>query len=262
MLPEVYTAFNTAAVLTEPYRLRPDRRYSWEEIADIWARSVCGDDHGLEYFVEHGYYHTGTRRARHSYPRIHSPARIPLYLEHFIDAGEGLRDYAQSRGIAWDTTDYTPVMEYRPCLTEAQSPPSYDLWVVNQKLPFTAGTYSAENPALMDLARRNGKVLTVGINRETAERKGIHDGEAIVLEAPGGKEAEGIARLTEGVHPECLAVPGMMGRRAAGRQASVGKGIHVNHLLTYSFDHMDTVSAALDSCVKVRVRPAGRERPA
>jgi anaerobic selenocysteine-containing dehydrogenase len=117
-------------------------------------------------------------------------------------------------------------------------------------------SHSAENPLLMDLAKRNTNVFNVGINAATAERKGISNGDRIVLEAPGGKRAEGIARLTQGIHPECLAVPGVLGRTVAGNADALGPGIHFNSLLTYNLDHMDTVTAALDACIKVRVSRA------
>jgi molybdopterin-containing oxidoreductase family molybdopterin binding subunit len=223
-------------------------------MADHWMRSVCGDEHGLDYFREHGFYQSDVvRGARASYPRAFHSARIPLYLEHFIEAGESVRSFTEPRGIAWDTSDYVPLVEWNPCLTEADAPAPFDLWVVNQKLPFMTFSHSAENPWLMDLATRNTKVFTVGINRATADRKGIADGDPIVLETPDGKRAEGIARLTEGVHPDCLVVPGVVGRWKVALKGADGKGVHFNSLLTYSLDRMDTLSAALDACVKVRV---------
>jgi molybdopterin-containing oxidoreductase family molybdopterin binding subunit len=160
-----------------------------------------------------------------------------------------------TRGIDdWDTSDYVPLVEWTPCLTDAQAPPEFDLWVVNQKLPFMTFSHSAENPLLMDLAERNAKVFNIGINAATAAAKGIRDGDRIELESPDGKRVSGLARLTEGVHPECLAVPGILGRWRAGDRRSIGRGVHFNSLLTYSLDHMDTLSAALDACVKVKVR--------
>ncbi len=247
-------AFSAGAQLAGPYRLERDQVYSWEEISDRWTRSLCGDEHGLDYFREHGYYKSEqVRTARASYPLIHHPGRIPLYLEHFIDAGEAVRAYVEPRGIAWDTGDYEPLVSWKPCLAPESSPPGFDLWVVNQKLPFMSYSFTAENPWLVDLATRNTKVFTVGINADTARAKGIREGDRISLETPDGKRAEGLARLTEGLHPECLNVPGVLGRWAVGNPSAKGKGVHFNSLLTYSIDRMDTLTTALDACVKVRV---------
>ncbi len=258
LTPDFNAAFSGAAQLDGKYRLERDQVYSWEEISDRWTRSVCGDEHGLDYFREHGYYTSPmTRSARAAYPRAFHEARIPMYLEHFIDAGEAVKAYTDAKGLPWDTSDYTALIDYKPCLTPAEAPPAFDLWVVNQKLPFMSYSHTGENPWLTDLAARNTKVFTIGINAATARAKGIADGDTIVLETPDGKTAEGIARTTEGLHPDCLNVPGVLGRWAVGNVRGQGKGVHFNSLMTYNFERMDTVAAALDACIKVKVRKAG-----
>ena len=253
ILPDMNTAINAACHITGEYQLRRDKKYSWEEFADLWTKSTVGEEHGLDYFREHGYLADAPRKAKYAYPLIHHGGRIPLYLEHFLDAGESVKAYTDSRGVDWDTSDYTALMDYKPCLTPEQAPPQYDMWLVNQKLPFMAGTYSAENPLLMDLAKRNTKVFNIGINRATALKKGIQDGDDIWIETAAGKKVKGLARLTEGIHPECISAPGMFGRTSAGNKDAIGRGVHFNSLVAFTLDHMDHVSAALDSCVKVRV---------
>ena len=79
----------------------------------------------------------------------------------------------------------------------------------------------------------------------------------MVLETESGRRQEALLRVTEGVHPQVLSVPGILGRWITGNPQSIGKGVHFNSLIKYSFDQIDTVSAALDSCVKVRLVPAG-----
>jgi molybdopterin-containing oxidoreductase family molybdopterin binding subunit len=255
ILPDVYTTLNGSTQIAAPYRLERDEVYTWEEISDRWMKSVCGDDHGIDYFREHGFYRSDVVRGpRAAYPRSYHAARIPMYLEHFIDAGETVRAYTESCGVAWDTSDYSPLVEWKPCLSEAEMAAPYDQWVVNQKLPFMTFSHSAENPWLMDLAKRNTKVFNVAINRATAAAKGIADGDAIVLETSDGRRAEGVARLTEGIHPECLAVPGVVGRWAAGNKDAIGRGVHFNSLLTHGLQHMDTLTTALDSCIRVSIR--------
>jgi molybdopterin-containing oxidoreductase family molybdopterin binding subunit len=257
LTPDFNAAFSAAAQLDGKYRLERDQVYSWEEISDRWTRSVCGDEHGLDYFREHGYYKSPVvRNARAAYPRAFHEARIPLYLEHFIDAGEAVKTFTESKGIDWDTSDYTALIDWKPCLTPAEAPPEYDLWVVNQKLPYMSYSHTAENPWLTDLAARSTKVFTVGMNAETAARKGIRDGDAIVLETPDGRTAKGTARLTEGLHPDCLNVPGVLGRWSVRNPRGDQQGIHFNSLMTYSFERMDPVAAALDACIKVRIRKA------
>jgi anaerobic selenocysteine-containing dehydrogenase len=123
---------------------------------------------------------------------------------------------------------------------------------VNHKVPFLTFTFSMENPWLVDLAERNSKIFTVGINPETARRKGLKDGQEVRLETPFGRSQPATLRWTEGVHPECLSVPGILGRRIT-KHAKGKKGLHYNSLIQYSFEQFDTVSAALDACVRVKV---------
>jgi anaerobic selenocysteine-containing dehydrogenase len=127
------------------------------------------------------------------------------------------------------------------------------LFVVNQKLPYLTCTFTSENPWLIDIADRNTKAFPIGINRETARQKGIAEGDPIVLETTFGRRYPGVARLSEGIHPECLAVPHIMGRWITSLDKGRGKGIHFNSLLDYTFDRIDTLSAALDACARVKI---------
>ncbi|MBI4492616.1 MAG: molybdopterin-dependent oxidoreductase [Chloroflexi bacterium] len=256
ILPDLNTTFNTIAQLEDPYRLDPNRKYTWAEICDQWTRSYFGAEHGLEYFREHGYYKAGRRNARQSYPRAFHSARIPLYLEHFLGAGEEVRQFTEEHDLPWDTSDYVALTEWKACPAHSESPPEYDLWVVNQKLPFLTYTFTGENPWLMDLAERNTRVFPVGINAETARRKGINEEDEITLETPSGRQVRGLAHLSQGVHPECLAVPGILGRWVTSLDKYRGKGIHFNQLVEYSMDRLDTLAAAVDACVKVKVSKA------
>jgi molybdopterin-containing oxidoreductase family molybdopterin binding subunit len=123
---------------------------------------------------------------------------------------------------------------------------------VNQKLPFLTFSFTSENPWLMELAEHNGKVFPVGINAKVARERGIRDGDPVELETPWGRKVTAVVRLTEGIHPECLAVPGVLGRWVGGSHMK-NKGVHFNSLVDFRIAKMDSVSAALDSCVRVRL---------
>ncbi|MFQ5912168.1 MAG: molybdopterin-dependent oxidoreductase [Nitrospinota bacterium] len=253
---DVYAAFNAGTKLEEPYRLDPTKTYAWEEVADIWAKARCGQEHGLAYFQEHGYVDLCRRTVRESYPRIFHKGRIPFYLEHFLSAGEDVKQFTESHGIEWDTSDYVPLVRWRPCPAYEQDEPDYDLFVVNHKVAFLTFTFTAENPWLMDIAERNDKIFNVGIHPETARRKGLRDGQRVYLETLSGRRQPALLRVTEGVHPQVISVPGILGRWITRNDRARGKGVHFNSLIKYSFEQIDTVSAALDSCVKVKVFPA------
>jgi len=57
-------------------------------------------------------------------------------------------------------------------VTQTESSAEYDLFVVNQKVPFLTLTITSENPWLVELAHRSGKVFTVGMNPATGRVRG------------------------------------------------------------------------------------------
>lgn len=256
---KMYAAFNATAHLPESKGLDLNRTYSWEELCDVWAKGLCGEDHGLDYFKKHGYYEIARRSAKETYPRIYHRGRIPLYLEHFLEAGKQVGKVTRELGLEWDTSDYIPLVEWRPCdsFPGNSSDSEYDLFAVNHKLTFATFTFCAENNWLNDIAERDGKIYNVGINAETATRKGIREGDAIHIESSHGATAVGIARLTEGIHPEAISIPGVLGRKITANSRSRGRGVHYNSLIRYTFDQMDMLSAALDACVRVRISKLG-----
>jgi anaerobic selenocysteine-containing dehydrogenase len=188
-----------------------------------------------------------------SYPRVFNKGRIPIYFEHFKRAGEEVKALTEEMGIEWDTADYTPLLDWKPCRSHELKDAEFDLWLINHKLPFYTLGFTAENPWLNEMCERNGTVFNVGVNSGTAAAKEIHEGDRIWIETPSGRRAQAIARLTEGLHPEVVSIPGIFGRWMTGNPELRGKGVHFNSLLEYSFEDMDKVSAALDSCVKVKI---------
>jgi anaerobic selenocysteine-containing dehydrogenase len=251
---DLNTLLNVSFGLDDRHRFEGDQSYAFDEMFDRIARSRCGDEHGYAYFQQHGYYAGARFSVPEAYPRVFHTARVPLYLEHFLTAGEQVREFVENRELDWDTGDYVPLLHWRPCSAASRGGDAYDLYVVNHKISFMTHSFTAENPWLTELAEHTGKVYTVGINAETARRKRIGDGDWIELSTADGAVARAQARVTQGVHPECLSVPGILGRRIAGLRQEVGKGVHFNSLLRGNTERMDMVSAALDSCVKVRVR--------
>lgn len=252
---EMYAAFNATAHLPEGRGLDVNGDYTWEAMADVWAKGMFGDEHGLDYFKEHGYYEVQKRTVREAYPRVFHRGRIPIYLEHFLKAGEEVRKVTQEMGLDWDTSDYVPVVEWRPCPSFPSEPTEYDLYAVNHKLTFATFTFTAENNWLNDIAERDGKVYNVGINSQIARQKGIQEGDTIRIESSSGATEIGIARLTEGLHPECISIPGVLGRKITANPRARGRGVHFNSLIGYTFDRLDMLSAALDACVRVKITP-------
>ena len=240
--------------LKEPYKLYSNKRYSREEIADTRMKSMFGVDHDLAWFKEHGYL-TTKRKAEEMYPRQSIKARIPIYFEHFLDAGEFANKTAQSLSLAWDTSDYKPMPDWKPCPAYQDESKEHDLYVVNTTLPFHSYTVTPANPWLNEISEHHPYAYKIMINPVSADKKKIRDGDLIWLESSAGK-VKGRVKVTECIHPEVLGIAGVFGGWAKGKPVGRGKGTHFNSLIPFSLDRIDVISNGLDACVKVKVYKA------
>jgi hypothetical protein len=62
--------------------------------------------------------------------------------------------------------------------------------------------------------------------------------------------------VTQAIHPECLAIPGVVGRQLSTLDPSRRQGVHYNGLVQYTFDNIDFLTGAVDSCVRVKLSRA------
>jgi molybdopterin-containing oxidoreductase family molybdopterin binding subunit len=249
---DLYTLLNGTLELKEPFAYRTDEKYTWDQLADRWMKSWFGADRGLDWFKENGFLITGEKKIEEAYPRPFITPRLPIYVEYFIDAGNEVRKTADRLGIPWDTSDYQPLVAWKPC--EAfEVKDEHDLTIVNFKLPFHSLSYTTHNAFLAGLSEANPYAYSVLINAETARKKGIKDGDRIRLDSAEGYQAVGQAMLTECIHPEVVGTAGCFGRKSKGLKLSHGKGVHFNNFLPHKLERIDALSAALDSCVRVKI---------
>ena len=155
-------------------------------------------------------------------------------------------------GIQWDTDDYQPLVGWKPCQAYASPHDGYDLFVVNFKLPFHSLSYTSHNSLLAPLSEKNPYAYCTVLNARIVRERGIRDGDWVRLESEEGYTDEGQVFLTECIHPEVIGIPGCFGRKSKGLALSHGKGVHFNTFVPHSLERIDSLSAALDSCVRVR----------
>lgn len=72
------------------------------------------------------------------------------------------------------------------------------------------------------------------------------------VESEAGR-VRGQLKVTEGIHPEVVAMASTFGHWAQGMPVARGKGVHFNSLLATKLERVDMVSGALDACVRVKV---------
>jgi len=245
---DYYEMLNTIGGLRDPYRLDTDGNYRYAEIVDRQLRNEFGDSYSLEWFLDDGLW-SDEKTVMEKYPGAFLKARAHIYFEFMQGAGADLREVTGRMGIPWETDDYQNLPDFKPCSSFKSSPP-YDLYVVNQKIPTHALSHTHRNPILSGLAARHNDLRSVWINPETAETRGIADGDAVVVETAEGRSQRAIAKVTPLVHPEVLGTQGCGGGWADGAN---GDEVNFNALLAIDEAHIDFVSGALDCCISARV---------
>jgi anaerobic selenocysteine-containing dehydrogenase len=86
------------------------------------------------------------------------------------------------------------------------------------------------------------------LNPVTAARYGVEDGDSVEIESRFGR-VEGVAALSQGVHPDTVAVANALTRKTPRE-----RGTPFNVLLPAELEFTDRFTGALESCARVRVK--------
>ncbi len=179
--------------------------------------------------------------------------RLPVYFEHFIDAGKKVEEVTRELGLDWwDVSHYHPLPEWHPCGAHEEDGKEYDLFLSTSKIALNYHSLGADNPWIDDVCKRNPMDQKILVNTETARKKEIQDGDVIWVESRVGK-VKGTVRVTECVHPQVVGILGIFGQWARAKQIARGKGANANALMAFDWDNMDTLSGQLDVCARVKI---------
>lgn len=249
--------FDTGLANAPHLALQGDQKYTTEEIA---KRTFClltnQETYNGDVFRDSGAVHFYDKTPEEAFPACFMKARIPIYFEHFIDAGKQVQAITRKLGMDWwDTSTYHPMPEWHACRAHGIDDGQYDLYTAFSKAPLLAHTTSMENPWIDDVVKRNPLDYAVMIHTSVAQRKGIRDGDTVWVESDVTR-VQGRARVTECVHPQVVATFGIGGRWAREKNISRGKGVHLNALIRFDWDMVDTLSGQIDYCAKVKVYKA------
>ena len=256
ILSEMNEGLNRLADLKEPYTLDPRKKYTWEEVIDRRFKSFFGPERGLEWFKENGLLRW-PKKVEEVYWRPFTKGRSPIYFEHFKTAREQIERIKKEYDIpGFDTSDFQPLPDWKPCMSHEEKRPDYDLYGIYYQTPLHTQSSTYNNPWLDEISRLNPWMYNIAINTETAEKKGIKDGDLVLVEsAATGNKIEGRAKLSQAIHPEVIAYI-----RGGGHWAKhlpiasqPNKGVCPTWLLPLSWDSIDTVTFNQDLCVKVKV---------
>jgi anaerobic selenocysteine-containing dehydrogenase len=218
----------------------------------MYAR-LAGKEETEDLFRDTPALHFYTKTLEEAYPGIALEARIPVYLEHFIDAGEQVEKVTRDLDMSWwDTAPYRPLPDWHPCPAHEDDSGEYDLFLANTKAPLLSHTINAENPWINDICLRNRMDYRILLHTRAAAERGIRDGDFVYVESRTGR-VKGRVRVTEGVHPEVLGTIGTLGHWAKQKPISRGHGAHSNSLIASDWSMVDPLSGQIDTCARVRV---------
>jgi anaerobic selenocysteine-containing dehydrogenase len=257
-LPDVYAACNATWSLRADYALDTAKQYSYRELLDRYLKNTHGPDKGVDWYIDEGIL-VKERSLPERYPGAFPKPRVHVYHEYMINAGHQVEAVTREQGISWDSSDYVPLPEWRPCAAHEPKSAEFDFYLITAKAPYHAFTASGGNPLLREVGDRMGYDCLV-MHRDAGKRKCLEDGAWVEVETDAGKKGRARVRLTTGIHPEVTLVWGSAGRWArAATQGGEPKGIHFNSMLTLDDEHMDFVTGAVDSCLRVKITKIERD---
>lgn len=238
-------------VANTKYMLDPGRRYTVEELWDRFARSVYGDDRGLEWFKRHG--HAVRRRTPEETYMPYGDLRIPFYFEYVKRVGAQLRQQMEEVGITdWRFDNYVPLPFWKNSPVIEDGERGYDFYAITFKEALHTFADTVVMPWLTEVSEKDPVHQGILINRTTAERLGIETGRRIRLISPAGR-IEGNAQVVEGIHPQVVGVSNAITREYVTNPTVRVKGAHFNRLLTGSMRYTDSATGGLESTARVRI---------
>lgn len=259
---------NFRLALKPEHQLALDQKYTPADMIDRALRSQFGDAYTLDAVAEKGHAYIQVP-ASEAYSYTFFPGnttRLPMYNISIKTAGDNLLAAMNAAGIqhpGWSEEDirfyYVGIPAWKP--TPIQNPPEgFDLYGVLWKNPqFLFDTANTNgNAYLQEVVEQHphyGKVL---LNPETAAQKGLSDGDLVYLEGQfGGKIGPHPIKTTGTLHPEAVGViSGLGGKKVAGMNPLLKRGIAYNRLLSYKWETVDIYTGGIEMSPRIKITKA------
>ena len=200
-----------------------DSKTIWDAVAKAASHEVSGgtDVHGIDWFSEKGFMlRPFSQLEWYLYPRMkEQKLRFEMpYQERIKRHGEQLERRLHEVGIQWwdpQLKEYEALPGYLrfPDIWEnyaaelGRDPKDFPLWALTARSMQYAWGANVGLPLIREVAQNVSGHDGVIINRATAKKLGIADGDAIVLESASGT-TRGRATLREGIRPDTVLLIG------------------------------------------------------
>jgi len=252
---------NDSLHLSPEAQFKPDDDFSAEILADRICQTVFGKEHDFNWFKEHGFI-TWPKKVEDAYWRPFVDARTPIYLEHLVEMKEKIEGINKETGLGFKTDQFTPLISWTPSSIHKVNDPQYDLYCFSYRDIIHSGSFTMQQPWIDEASRMNPYTYNITLNRSTAEKKGLQDGDIIEIESLSGRKVTGRLKLMEGQHPQVVGIATCGGHWTKSQPIALGKGTNFNELLELDQDHLDPICTTLETCVRARIRKIGRSQNA
>ncbi len=180
-------------------------------------------------------------------------ARVPVYMEHLVDAGEKMKEITREIGLDIDLNQYTPLCTWFPCSIHSVENPAYDMYCYSYRDTLHTGSHTMEQPWLDEASSMSPYTYNITMNRDTAAQKGLKDGDLIELETVAGYKVQGTLKTMGGQHPRTIGIAACSGHWGKGMPIARGKGTNFNTLMTFDMKHIDPLVLTTEMCARVKV---------
>ncbi len=256
------------------FKLDTEAKPTMRQIAEATLKQNFGADAKLsDVNDEHGPFFrfavTGAKRFNYFY-YPDNKVRHQMYLAENMRARAELQKNLKEAGLdgipGWETNmadywkAYDPIPSYFQCYENSKAPAEYDLYAINWKTPmapfFCGDTHG--NVWLHETMKTwDPYEYSVWINTATAAKKGIQDGDMIVIESQWGK-TQGAAKVTELIHPDVIGIPSGHGAASILANPITAEGAYHNGLGTLDEKNLavDPLTGQIEEGFAVKVYKA------
>ena len=254
---------NTGVRLKAPYTLDLNKKYGVSEVADLQLKSRFGEQYGLEWFKTNGSRVLRTAPVKQFYGILQNPdVRLPIYREYYVWARNQWSSELKKYNVNLDpSNEYVtsalhgyPVWNTNPQMEgDTKVPDEYDLVAAHSKTMVSSMANPMTQPWLIELMELwDPYTMSVWINKKTAQKKGIKDGDPVVVESLWGK-TNGLAKLTDLIHPDGVGILGCFGNQSVDLPSQARLGPHINALCTLDQRYTNPITVGLDMHARVKV---------
>ncbi len=172
---------------------------------------------------------------------------------------KNIKDPVQYIGLNYEelAKHYEPVMIYTENKVNQNNKTNtgFDLYATTCRLPMSLFRLGGldQNPWVLDWNNRNNPYYnSVCMNTDTGKKKGLKTGDRVAVESPYGK-TEGKLYLTETMHPQCIVIPGALGRMDKSLGEQTAGQVCFNKLLTGKLGHISPIHGGIETTARVKV---------